>query len=168
MEKTWRRACFAAALTLLGLTAWQWHQADVARPGRIDGVEEPTAILLLQAGDCPDRRAAVLRWLEERSERTDSSRLALMVGYLAGGQASPDGPVARLPRLEPDELAAAERALLRAGVEGTPALLLVDATGTVVLADHFTTTGLGARADVVGLLETGRPAPVVRADEPEA
>ena len=124
METTWRRACLGAALVLVGLTLWRWHEVDAVRPARIEGVEGPTAILLLQPGDCPDRRAAVLRWLEGRPGREGTEPLR--------PPSVLDAPFARLPRLGAGEIPEAERALLRAGVEGTPALLLVDAEGCLL------------------------------------
>lgn len=165
---SWRAGLLAATVVLVLVAGWRWHTARVTAPLRVSGVETPTAVLVVQEGDCPDRRDALEGWLAER------------------GAAGVDGPTIRLAALDDRAVAAgsslaatpaleragtrqAARALIRFGVEGTPALLLLDAAGLPVLGAAFATDGPGSRFDLaLRLLEDPPDRTVPRAFETPA
>lgn len=163
MGASWTNQLTAAAIVLLMVAAWRWHGAGVVAPDRIPGIDAPSAVLLVRADDCPDRRAAMERWAGEVAPATvDGAPVRWMVGSVDGREPGLDPQMEALPRLTPDAAARAARALLRAGLDGTPALLLVDAEGQVIFADHFTPAGPGPRlalaAELVPMLAPEQPA----------
>lgn len=133
------------ATILLIMAGRRWHEAAVAQPDRIAGVDPPSAILLVQERDCPDRRAAVAAWLAELRATGGGEALPVYLAALGNETGSLDPRMDELPRLQEVQTSIAERALLRAGLSGTPALLLLDDDGHVLMADTFATTGPGAR-----------------------
>lgn len=154
-----------ATLTLAGV--WRWHQAGANAPLKVAEVDGPTAVLIIQDGDCPDRRAAMTRWLEQvgRAAPGDDLRLRVAaVGPRGRGITRLEGigPL-DLPSLDAREAERAGRALLRSPARGTPALLLLDGEGHPMFAATFTQTGPGprlevARAMILALTPQGAPA----------
>lgn len=162
MEASWTNQLTALAIILLLVAAWRWHGAGVVEPDHIPGIDAPTAVLLVRADDCPDRRSAMERWAAEaRAASIGGPPVRWMVAVVDAAEPRLDSGLAALPRLGPDAAARAGRALLRANLDGTPALLLVDGEGQVVFADHFTLSGAGARlalaAELVPMLVPDRP-----------
>jgi hypothetical protein len=157
MKEPWTLGMLTAAIILIALAGWRWHEAVAASPDRIPGVEGPSLLLLVGGGDCPDRRAAMMQWVRSVGRTEDPLALPMAVGVLPsrGGGVDPglDMELAGTPRLDPHGTSRATRAALRAGLEGTPALLLLDDRGRVLLADAFTERGPGPRfALAAGLL----------------
>jgi len=146
MQASWTHQTTAVAIVLLIVTAWRWHAAEVADPDRIPEIDAPTAVLLVRADDCPDRRAAMTRWSEGAAKAAlEGMPVRWMVAAVDGREPGLAPELDALPRLDRPATARAARALLRAGLDGTPALLLLDGEGRVVLADHFTLEGAGNR-----------------------
>lgn len=141
-----RASLLAASVVLLLVAGWKWHDAAVAAPVRVGGIDSPTAVIVVQEGDCPDRRAALTTWVAERaSEPGDRPQMRLAALGRRARVPEPDlGGIAALPA---EHTRDAARALVRFGVEGTPALLLVDASGLPVLGASFATDGPGERLD---------------------
>lgn len=133
------------AAVLLVMAGRRWHEAAVAQPDRIVGVDPPSAILLVQERDCPDRRAAMAAWLEDLRATRAGETLPVYLAALGNEAGSLDPRMDDLPRLQEVQTSIAARALLRAGLSGTPALLLLDDDGHVLMADTFATSGPGAR-----------------------
>lgn len=157
MKEPWTLGMLAAAMILIALAGWRWHESAAASPDRIPGVEGPTLLLLVGGGDCPDRRAAMMQWVQSVERKGDPPDLPVAVGVLRsrtrGMDPGLDVELAGIPRLDPHGTSRAARAALRAGLEGTPALLLLDGGGRVLLADAFTERGPGPRfALAAGLL----------------
>ncbi len=143
-------------VAVLVLTAgWRWHRAALDTPLRVIHAEEPSAVLVVQAGDCPDRRAAMEDWLRARAHNGSAGGLPLQLAILtrddradeetsaAGTDTMLGEPLQRLPALPPDEARRAGRALLRTGARGTPAVLILDGAGRPMVASTFTATGPG-------------------------
>lgn len=158
--------CVVAGLSLI--SAWRWHQAGANAPLRVADLDGPSAVLVVQTGDCPDRRAALSRWVGEFGLAARAGGITLLAADVGGpGREVADTPATGsgpLPLLAPAEAKRAARALLRAGAEGTPALLLLDATGHPILAATFTEAGPGPRlrlaaAMMEALIPARDPAP---------
>ncbi|MDZ7778462.1 MAG: hypothetical protein U5R14_00810 [Gemmatimonadota bacterium] len=148
----------AMAGILLGVAGWRWHEAAVVRPDHFPGVDPPAAILVVQERDCPDRRAAMAVWLDDLHASDAGASLPVYLGVLGDDPGLLDPRTDELPRLPSAEASTAARALLRAGLSGTPALIVLDSEGHVLLADTFATTGPGARlALAADLLPAVRP-----------
>ena len=130
----------------LAMAAARWHEAAAAAPDRVDGTEGATVVLLVQPGDCPQRRATMMRWLAAFQDHPSAGEeISVSVAVLAEGPGAPDDRLAPLPRLDDADTRSIARAVLRAGIPGTPALALVGRDGTVLLADTFAPEGLGPR-----------------------
>lgn len=134
-----------SACMLLTLSAFRWHEAAAAAPDIIGGIDRPSAVLLVQPKDCPDRTAAMTRWLAGRMESGRPQDIPVAVGVLGDGLGALPDPLGILPRLGEAATRVAARAVLRAGIPGTPALILVDSDGAVLLADTFDPRGPGPR-----------------------
>lgn len=145
LDSPLKNAMLLSACMLFTLSAFRWHEATAATPDIIAGIDGPSAVLLVQPKDCPDRTAAMTRWLAERKERGGARDLPVAVGVLRDGPGALPDPLAILPRLGNADTRAAARAVLRAGIPGTPALILVDVDGAVLLADTFDPQGPGPR-----------------------
>lgn len=131
----------AAAGALLVTAGWRWHSAAVAMPDHIGSVDRPSAVLLVQERDCPDRRAAMARWLETMRATQAGSGLPVSLAVIRGDAGGLDPVLGSLPRLDGEGVARAARAVRRAGIPGTPALILLDDEGRVLLTDTFAPTG---------------------------
>jgi hypothetical protein len=147
-------------LTLMG--GWRWHRWESVRPGRVAAGPGGAAVLLLRDDDCPDRRRGMMDWIQAAGwEEGTGGPLPLVVGTLRGGGERLHPGLAGLPRLDRRGAREAQRAALRAGIQGTPALLLVDPSGRVLLAEGFTDAGpgpgLGLIARTVPELARGLP-----------
>jgi hypothetical protein len=120
-------ASLLVVLLVVVLVGWRWYDAAVAQPVHMGEIPAPHLLVLVQEGDCPDRRAGLDRWLAlMRSSGVDAG-LPLAVVALDGQP--PTGAPGDLPPLEPDQVPGVTRALLRFGVATSPALLLVDERG---------------------------------------
>jgi len=144
------------------LAGWRWAGALAAAPIQVADVHQPTVVLVAQPGDCPDRRAAMSAWLSLALAEAPRADLQLSLAMLRGGAPPTGPPLAELPALSEKEMSRAERALLRAGVTATPALLLLDAGGVPVMGAAFTETGLEARLvqavqSLAALMPVGEP-----------
>jgi len=147
----------SASLGFLLVGGWRWHRVAAAEPDRIGGVEEPTAILLVQSWDCPDRTAAMTSWIQDVLAAPGPLPLRLGIVDAEGSLAS---GLDRLPRLDRKGVAAASRAVQRAGVPGTPALLVLAPDGSIILIDTFAIDGPGPRlALAANLLPQLHPGP---------
>jgi len=140
----------ATSLALLVSAGWRWHSAATASPDRISLSEGPAAVLLVQERDCPDRLRGLETWLENlRSETAEGegadTPLPVYLGALDGDGSVQGTLLADLPRLDASQVARATRAVRRSGLPGTPALLLLDADGRVLLTDTFEPSGPGTR-----------------------
>jgi len=146
----------SASLWFLLVGGWRWHRVAAAESDRIRGVEEATAVLLVQSWDCPDRTAAMTAWI--RSVLAGPGPLPLLLG-IVGAEGSLGPELDRLPRLDRKNVAAASRAVQRAGVPGTPALLVLAPDGSIILIDTFAIDGPGPRlalaANLLPQLHTG-------------
>ena len=166
--------CLLTALLLT--SAWRWHQAAADAPLRVTDTKGAAAVVVVQAGDCPDRRAALREWLGARTHALETGELTLhlatvdsssegLLGRGGAGAGVPAGSLLEsLPTLGDDESRRAGRALLRSGAQGTPALLLLDAAGRPLLATTFTATGPGpglddAASTLQALTSSGQPVP---------
>lgn len=145
LDSPLKNAMLLSACMLLTLSAFRWHEAAAAAPDVVGGIDRPSAVLLVQPGDCPDRTAAMTRWLAEREADGGAREIPVSVGVLREGPGMLPAPLADLPRLGKADTRVAARAVLRAGIPGTPALILLDGTGAVLLADTFEPRGLGPR-----------------------
>ncbi len=140
------RLMLAAAVVLLALSAFRWHQAGAAAPDRIREADGAVAVLVVQPGDCPLRRAAMMAWLTAFRERAPSPiQPSVSLAVLRDGPGAVDDRLTSLPRLGPADTRTAARAILRAGAPGTPAVVLLGPDGHVLLADTFEPDGLGHR-----------------------
>ncbi len=162
----------------------KWHQGAVASVDQLDLGGVPSLLLVLRADDCPDRRGGMDRWLSSLGmaspqqpsgtsvdpfhpgggEEGSVPGLDLLVVHLspAGGPTSgelADGPLSRFRSVEADVAGPASRALRRAGVSGTPALLLLDGDGRVLLGEEVTEEGPGPRLALAGRIIQGLVAP---------
>lgn len=150
-----RASLLAASVVLLLVAGWKWHDAALTAPVRVGGIDEPTALIVVQEGDCPDRRAALATWIAERASTAADERAPMRLAVLGRGAGIPEPELGALAALPPEHVPDAARALVRFGVEGTPALLLVDASGLPVLGASFATDGPGERLDfALRLLES--------------
>lgn len=127
---------------LLALAGWRWHEAEVYAPLPVAELEAPALVLVVQPGDCPDRRAAVERWLAAlglagEGHGPGSAHLAVLED---AGLPLPTA-LDTLPRLSPAATRRAARALRRSGAAGTPALLLLDTDGYPAIALTFEPSG---------------------------
>lgn len=127
---------------LLALAGWRWHEAEVYAPLAVAKLEAPAFVLVIQPGDCPERRAAVEGWLTT-------------LGSAGGGHGPGPAHLAvledaglrlptaldTLPRLSPAGTRRAARAVRRSGAAGTPALLLLDTNGHPAMALTFEPSG---------------------------
>lgn len=145
LDSPLRHTMLLLACVLLALSALRWHEAAAAAPDVIAGVDSPSAVLLVQRGDCPERTAAMTRWLAKRAEHGELRRLPISLGVLGEGPGTLPAPLSILSRLEGSDTRTAARAVLRAGIPGTPALILLDGNGTVLFADTFGPHGPGPR-----------------------
>lgn len=145
LDSPLKTAMLLSACLLLTLSALRWHEAAAASPDVIAGIDRPTAVLLVQSRDCPDRTAAMTRWLAERVASDGARELPISLGVLGDGPGTLPDLLAILPRLGEADTRVAARAVLRAGIPGTPALILVDGDGAVLLADTFDPRGPGPR-----------------------
>lgn len=144
LDSPLKNTMLLSACMLLTLSAFRWHEAAAAAPDIIAGTDRPSAVLLVQPKDCPDRTAAMTRWLADRME-SGGQELPVAVGVLGDGPGALPDPLGLLPRLGEADTRVAARAVLRAGIPGTPALILVDVDGAVLLADTFDPRGPGPR-----------------------
>lgn len=138
----WITAAFLAAGGL-----WRWHGAAVVQTDQLEGVHTPAAVLLVRHDDCPDRRAGMLAWLRGAApDEALGAPLPVFLGVLSEGGGLPlPEPLDEMPRIDGADARRAGRALLRAGVGGTPALVMVDHEGRVLLTESFTQDGPGPR-----------------------
>jgi hypothetical protein len=151
----WSRSALlgGAGILLLAVSAGRWHAAAVAAPLSLASLEGPAAVLVLQEGDCPDRSAALARWLEPARDAWGEA-VPLAVAWIGGVPAVAPPLLEDLPRLPEEDVVRAGRALLRLESEGTPALLLVDRRGVPLVGETFGEAGLGPRLGLVlGMLE---------------
>lgn len=151
-------ALIGVALALLGLS---WMDANGRAPAAFQDLPTGGVILVVQPGDCPDRTTTLERWFTRLAPAAvpapDQGRaesvphqlrpepLPVAVAEMgAQGLSLPPSLTALLdglPRLAPSDANRAARALRTMAVEGSPALLVVDARGRPVLASDFTPTG---------------------------
>jgi hypothetical protein len=143
----------SVALALTAAAGWKWHSAALMEPDRMQGWGTPTLVLVLQEGDCPDRRAGLARWLEEigteegrAGDAAEGPRLAL--AFLRGDPESVEPGLRGVEPVDPGQARNAARALGRAGVTGTPGFVLVDEEGRVLLAEEIDEYGPGRRLDL--------------------
>ena len=145
-EPLMNRLMLLSAGVLLAVAAFRWHEAAAAAPDRIRGADGSSAVLVVQTGDCPLRRAAMMRWLVAFQETVSGSASApVSLAVLRDGPGAVDDRLTSLPRLGASDTRSAARAVLRAGVPGTPAVVLLDPDGDVLLADTFAPDGVGSR-----------------------
>lgn len=145
LDSPLKTAMLLSACLLLTLSAFRWHEAVAAAPDIMGGIDRPSAVLLVQSKDCPDRTAAMTRWLAARMESGETRELPILLGVLGDGSGALPDPLGILPPLGEADTRVAARAVLRAGIPGTPALILVDGDGAVLLADTFDPRGPGPR-----------------------
>lgn len=156
-----------ASLLVMALVVPRWMAERSQAPLESVALPGGAVILVVQPGDCPDRAATLRRWLltlPPTPTRRPEDPSAPSPGPLAPTVAPPDfhipdihigvvGPrdlplpapltdalkgFARLPSADAQ---VAGRTLTRLGVEGTPALLAVDARGRPILVSDFTPDG---------------------------
>lgn len=140
------RIMLATTVVLLALSAFRWHQAAAAAPDRIREADGAVAVLVVQPGDCPLRRAAMMAWLTAfRGRSRAPARPPVALAVLRDGPGAVDDRLTSLPRLGAADTRTAARAILRAGAPGTPAVVLLGPDGDVLLADTFEPDGLGPR-----------------------
>jgi hypothetical protein len=90
------------AAALLVAAAWRWHEAGAALPDRIASVDTPSAVLLVQAWDCPDRQAAMVAWLRGVRSGDPGGALPVLLGVWTTNPASSTRP-GRAPPARPQE-----------------------------------------------------------------
>jgi hypothetical protein len=142
----------ALAAGLLVAAAWRWHEAGAAFPDRIASVDTPSAVLLVQAWDCPDRQAAMVQWVRGIGPGSSAAALPVLLGVLGDEPGFLDPSLEALPRLDPHDVSEMARAVRRSGIPGTPALILLDGEGRVLLTDTFATDGPGPRLALAATL----------------
>ncbi|MEX2531339.1 MAG: hypothetical protein WD960_11250 [Gemmatimonadota bacterium] len=136
------RAAFTVAwLVLLLSGGWRWHTGAVMAPLRVNPAGGPAIVLVTQGRDCPDRLAAMDRWIESVLARTlrggaPEIRIARLGGLVRGGEAA-EG----LELLDPRDARVAGRAFSRFATDGTPGALVLDESGHAVAGFGFTPTG---------------------------
>ncbi len=140
------------AAALLVAAAWRWHEAGAALPDRIASIDTPSAVLLVQAWDCPDRQAAMGAWLRGVRSGGQAGALPVLLGVLGDEPGFLDPGLVALPRLDPQNVSRLARAVRRAGIPGTPALIVLDGDGRVLLTDTFATNGPGPRLALAATL----------------
>ena len=74
-----------------------------------------------------------------------ASTLPVALAVLDDEAGDLDAVLEALPRLDRRSVSRAARAIQRSGIPGTPALILLDDEGRVLLTDTFATTGPGSR-----------------------
>lgn len=150
MEGPFRTGMILSALMLGSLAGWRWYEAAARAPDRITGLEGGGVVFLVRSDDCPDRRAAMGVWLaREGWSREGSGPVRAAVGVVDEGDPLLDDRLSSLPMLGARDVDAAGRALLRQGLAGTPALVVVDENGFVVMVEAFTPKGPGGRLELV-------------------
>ena len=170
VESALRLVGICLGVVLVLTAGWRWYRAALDTPLQVIYAEEPTAVLVVQAGDCPDRRAAMEDWIQARTHDGRVGEMPLQLAILdrderaqedltgAGSGVLLGESLGRLPALPPDEARRAGRALLRSGARGTPALLLLDGAGRPMLASTFTATGPGpGLADLTAVAQALAP-----------
>lgn len=140
------------AATLVVMTLWRWHSAAVILPDRAGSGGQPAAVLLVQEWDCPDRRAAMASWLKTLRTTMAAEELPVSLAMLDEETGSLDPILASLPRLGRRDVSRVARAVQRAGIPGTPALILLDGEGRVLLTDTFAPGGAGPRLALAATL----------------
>ena len=146
------------AAALLITAAWRWHEAGAALPDQIASVDTPSAVLLVQAWDCPDRHAAMVEWVKRVGSGGTATTMPLLLAVLGDDTGSLDPSLKALTRLDRHDVSRMARAVRRSGIPGTPALILLDEAGRVLLTDTFATDGPGPRlALAANLLSTVHP-----------
>lgn len=137
----WRFILGVVAAALFLGAGWRWAGALTTEPASVTGVDGPAVVLVAQAGDCPERTAAMHRWLANARAQQPRGDPSLQVAMLRDESPATNSPLAQLSILAAEDASRVERALLRSGVEATPALLLLDAGGRPVLGAAFTQEG---------------------------
>lgn len=123
---------------LLALAGWRWHEAEVSAPMAVAELEGPAWVLVVQPGDCPDRRAAVEGWLSALGSAGEGHGPGTVhLAVLEDPGLRLPTALDTLPRLSPAATRRAARAVRRSGASGTPALLLLDADGHPAMALTF-------------------------------
>lgn len=132
-----------ALLVVVGLAGQRGIDAVANRPvDALAGGPGPTAVVIVQEGDCPDRRAALEAWLRDVQEGAPgpgSPQLQRLI--LRGTVPASHAGLAGLPDISPENEAALVRALRRSGTVGTPALVLFDDRGQPLFAGGFELDG---------------------------
>jgi hypothetical protein len=140
------------AATLLAMAIWRWHSAAVIDPDRVASGGQPAAVLLIQEWDCPDRRAAMAGWLERLRTNVEAEELPVSLAVLDQRTGDLDPILSSLPRMGREDVSRVARAVQRTGIPGTPALILLDGEGRVLLTDTFGTSGAGPRLALAATL----------------
>ncbi|TVP56825.1 MAG: hypothetical protein EA351_07300 [Gemmatimonadales bacterium] len=163
----------ATLLVVFAFGGWRWHEAAVHRPVQVLDAGVPAAVVVVQEGDCPDRRAALEHWLVRmRSETGADQGLILRRVVLSGPEPDEATELSAIQPLGGAEADRVVRALRRSPERRTPVLLVLDASGHTLLSFGFEAWGPGARlehsARLLGLLSNpgagsgGPDAPVER------
>lgn len=143
-------ALWVGVVLLLASMAWRGHRAAVDAPVSVvvPGAVGGALVLAIQEADCPDRSRSMAEWVRTHSEALAREGIGLKVAVVGRESTQPTGPpdttLPELPVLESDASARVGRSLLRMGVPGTPALLLLDSRGLPVLAGSFSPEGPGS------------------------
>lgn len=159
----------AALLVVIGLAGWRGVDRAANQPVHaLADSSGPTAVLVVQAGDCPDRRAALEGWLNGvQAHGTDRGAPRLQRLVLRGPAPDSGSALADLPDVPAQDEGALVKALRRSGTPGTPALVLFDERGHPLFAGGFQVdgppAGLAPAARVLGALTAaprlGSPVP---------
>lgn len=152
-----------AALLLFVAGGSRWAASWMDAPLQVLDTEGPTLVAVIQGADCPDRTAALARWLHALRRGTpDPSppvRIAALRGFPSAGLPSTHPLADTDALLDPVEADRAERALLRSGTGHTPALLVLDGHGRPLLAGSFTDRGpdraLSEKLELLSALHAG-------------
>ena len=139
-------AWVVAVVVLLMWAGWRWHAGVVDRPIRVVDPGEAVAVLVMQDGDCPDRRAAMRAWLEGlEGHSAGPAALPIRRAVLRGEDPPATSPVAALPPLSESEMGALVRVLVRTPGARTPLLLVLDDTGHPLTTAGFEEGGIDPR-----------------------
>ncbi len=147
----------ATLLFVIALGGSRWHEAAVDRPVQVLDAGTPAVVVVVQEGDCPDRRAALERWLVRIRSGTGADHgLNMRRVVLRGPQPDEATELGALQPLGGAEADRVVRALLRSPERRTPVLLVVDASGHTLVSFGFEAWGPGPRlahsAHLLGLL----------------
>ncbi len=139
-----RAALTVAWMALLLHAGSRWHSGAVMAPLQVDPAGGPAIVIVTQEGDCPERLAALHRWLDRAldpgapGKEIVRLRLAGLGGVQWEGSSS---SMRRAEALEPRDARNAGRAFSRFATDGTPGVLVVGEGGYALAGFGFTPAG---------------------------